>query len=469
MIQICNTKYKSKMASSIRTLNPATGKIEKEFQAYTSDEINQYIDEAHELYQTWRFESFEERKAVMKRVANEMRIQKSRLAALITTEMGKPLSESEIEVEYSANIIEYYADNAAEFLADTQLETEKGTAYVVSEPIGVLLGVMPWNFPFSQIARFAGPHIMVGNTVVLKTASNIPQCGIAFEEMFTAAGAPKGLYKNLLVSGKDTDSIVENPKIVGVSLTGSEAAGAQVASLAGKNVKPSVLELGGSDPMIVLDDADIEKVMNGTINGRLRNAGQACTSSKRIIVQEGIYDEYLKQITAYVNNMKVGDPTQADTNMGPVSSETALVKLLDQVNQSVEKGAKIVSGGKRIDRDGFFLEPTILTEIKPGMKAYDEEIFGPVVCIWKVKDAEEALKIANDTPFGLGASIYTKNVELAQKLARRIDSGMVYVKKQVSFSPELPFGGTKHSGYGREFSKAGILEFLNKKLVMIAK
>ena len=469
MIQICNTKYKSKMASSIRTLNPATGKIEKEFQAYTSDEINQYIDEAHELYQTWRFESFEERKAVMKRVANEMRVQKSRLAALITTEMGKPLSESEIEVEYSANIIEYYADNAAEFLADTQLETEKGTAYVVSEPIGVLLGVMPWNFPFSQIARFAGPHIMAGNTVVLKTASNIPQCGIAFEEMFTAAGAPKGLYKNLLVSGKDTDSIVENPKIVGVSLTGSEAAGAQVASLAGKNVKPSVLELGGSDPMIVLDDADIEKVMNGTINGRLRNAGQACTSSKRIIVQEGIYDEYLKQITAYVNNMKVGDPTQADTNMGPVSSETALVKLLDQVNQSVEKGAKIVSGGKRINRDGFFLEPTILTEIKPGMKAYDEEIFGPVVCIWKVKDAEEALKIANDTPFGLGASIYTKNVELAQKLARRIDSGMVYVNKQVSSSPELPFGGTKHSGYGRELSKAGILEFLNKKLVMIAK
>ena len=234
-------------------------------------------------------------------------------------------------------------------------------------------------------------------------------------------------------------------------------------------MKPSVLELGGSDPMIVLDDADIEKVMNGTINGRLRNAGQACTSSKRIIVQEGIYDEYLKQITAYVNNMKVGDPTQADTNMGPVSSETALVKLLDQVNQSVEKGAKIVSGGKRIDRDGFFLEPTILTEIKPGMKAYDEEIFGPVVCIWKVKDAEEALKIANDTPFGLGASIYTKNVELAQKLARRIDSGMVYVNKQVSSSPELPFGGTKHSGYGRELSKAGILEFLNKKLVMIAK
>ncbi|WP_291078462.1 MULTISPECIES: NAD-dependent succinate-semialdehyde dehydrogenase [unclassified Empedobacter] len=457
------------MASSIRTLNPATGKIEKEFQAYTSEEINQYIDDANELYQTWRFESFEERKAVMNRVANEMRKQKTRLAALITTEMGKPLYESEIEIDYSANIIEYYADNAEEFLANVPLQTEKGDAYVVSEPIGVLLGVMPWNFPFSQIARFAGPHIMAGNTVVLKTASNIPQCGIAFEEMFTAAGAPKGLYKNLLMSGKDTDTIINNPKIVGVSLTGSEAAGAEVASIAGKNVKPSVLELGGSDPMIVLNDADIEKVMSGTINGRLRNAGQACTSSKRIIVQEGIYDEYLKKITDYVNGMKVGDPTQADTNMGPVSSESALEKLLDQINDSANKGATIVSGGKRIDCDGFFLQPTILTDLKPGMKAYDEEVFGPVVCIWKVKDVEEAIKIANDTPYGLGASIYTEDVPNAEKIARRIDSGMVYVNKQVSSSPDLPFGGVKHSGYGRELSKAGIMEFINKKLIMIAK
>ena len=457
------------MASSIRTLNPATGKIEKEFQAYTSEEINQYIDDANELYQTWRFESFEERKAVMKRVANEMRKQKARLAALITTEMGKPLYESEIEIDYSANIIEYYADNAEEFLANVPIQTEKGDAYVVSEPIGVLLGVMPWNFPFSQIARFAGPHIMAGNTVVLKTASNIPQCGIAFEEMFTAAGAPKGLYKNLLMSGKDTDSIINNPKIVGVSLTGSEVAGAEVASIAGKNVKPSVLELGGSDPMVVLNDADIEKVMNGTINGRLRNAGQACTSSKRIIVQEGIYDEYLKKITDYINGMKVGDPTHADTNMGPVSSESALEKLLDQINDSANKGATIVSGGKRIDRDGFFLQPTILTDLKPGMKAYDEEVFGPVVCIWKVKDVEEAIKIANDTPYGLGASIYTEDVPNAEKIARRIDSGMVYVNKQVSSSPDLPFGGVKHSGYGRELSKAGIMEFINKKLIMIAK
>lgn len=457
------------MASSIRTLNPATGKVEKEFQAYTSEEINKYIDEANELYKEWRFVSYEERKVIMKRVANEMRKQKSHLASLITTEMGKPLRESEIEIDYSANIIEYYADNAEEFLASTPLETQKGTAYVVSEPIGVLLGVMPWNFPFSQIVRFAGPHIMAGNTVVLKTASNIPQCGIALEQLFIDAGAPKGLYKNLLMSGKDTDKIIENPKIVGVSLTGSEAAGAQVASIAGKHVKPSVLELGGSDPMIVLNDADIEKVMNGTINGRLRNAGQACTSSKRIIVQEGIYNEYLERITAYVNQMKVDDPTLPDTDMGPVSSENAMNGLLDQINDSVEKGATLVSGGKRLDRDGFFLQPTILTDLKPGMKGYDEEIFGPVVCIWKVKDIDEALQIANDTPYGLGASIYTEDVANAEKIARKIDSGMVFINKQVSSSPELPFGGIKNSGYGRELSKAGILEFVNKKLIMIAK
>ncbi|WP_313377296.1 NAD-dependent succinate-semialdehyde dehydrogenase [Chishuiella sp.] len=457
------------MASSIRTLNPATGKVEKEFQAYTSDEINQYINQAHELYKEWRFISYEERKAIMKRVANEMRKQKSHLASLITTEMGKPLRESEIEIDYSANIIDYYADHAEEFLANTPLDTEKGTAYVVSEPIGVLLGVMPWNFPFSQIARFAGPHIMAGNTVVLKTASNIPQCGIAFEQLFIDAGAPQGLYKNLLMSGKDTDKIIENPKIVGVSLTGSEAAGAQVASIAGKHVKPSVLELGGSDPMIVLNDADIEKAMSGTINGRLRNAGQACTSSKRIIVQEGIYNEYLERITAHVNQMKVDDPTLADTDMGPVSSESAMNTILDQINDSVEKGATLVAGGKRVEREGFFLQPTILTDLKPGMKGYDEEVFGPVVCIWKVKDIDEALHIANDTPYGLGASIYTEDVASAEKIARKIDSGMVFINKQVSSSPELPFGGVKNSGYGRELSKAGILEFVNKKLVMIAK
>ena len=457
------------MASSIRTLNPATGKIEKEFQPFTSEQINSAIQTADDLYKTWRFESFENRKKIVKAAASEMRAQKEYLAHLITTEMGKPLKESRIEIDYSANILDYYADNAEEFLKPQSLITEKGDAVVFSEAIGTLLGVMPWNFPFSQIARFAAPNIMAGNTILLKTASNIPQCGEAFEAIFTKVGAPKGLYTNLLISGKETSDLVKDDRIKGVSLTGSEAAGSSIAKIAGEQIKKSVLELGGTDPMIVLNDADLEKVMSGTINGRLRNAGQACTSSKRIIVQEDIFDSYLTQLKSHVENMKVGNPIEEDTDMGPVSSASALETLLDQVNQSVENGADLIFGGKRIGTEGSFMEPTILSNLKPGMKAYDEEVFGPVVCLIKVKTVDEALQIANDTNYGLGASIYTEDVNLAHDMARKIDSGMVYINKQVSSSPELPFGGTKRSGYGRELSKAGILEFLNKKLVLTSK
>ena len=453
------------MASSIRTLNPATGKIEKEFQPYTTDQINAAIQSANDLYKTWRFESFENRKKIVKAAAAEMRAQKEYLAKLITTEMGKPLRESRIEIDYSANILDYYADHAEEFLKPETLTTEKGDALVFSEPIGALLGVMPWNFPFSQIARFAAPNIMAGNTILLKTASNIPQCGEAFEAIFTKVGAPKGLYTNLLISGKETSKLVKDDRIKGVSLTGSESAGSSIAKIAGEQIKKSVLELGGTDPMIILNDADLEKVMLGTINGRLRNAGQACTSSKRIIVQEEIYDAYLTKLKAYVENMKVGNPLEDDTDMGPVSSASALETLLDQVNKSIENGAELITGGKQIESDGSFMEPTILANLKPGMKAYDEEVFGPVVCLIKVKTVDEALTIANDTMYGLGASIYTENINLAHEMARKIDSGMVYINKQVSSSPELPFGGTKRSGYGRELSKAGILEFLNRKLI----
>lgn len=457
------------MASSIRTLNPATGKIEKEFQPHTKEEINSAIQQADDLYQTWRFESFDNRKAIVKAAAAEMRAQKEHLATLITTEMGKPIRESRIEIDYSANILDYYADNAEEFLKPSTLTTEKGDAIVVSEAIGVLLGVMPWNFPFSQIARFAAPNIMAGNPILLKTASNIPQCGQAFEDIFTKVGAPKGLYTNLFINGKETSELVSDERIKGVSLTGSDAAGASIAKIAGENIKKSVLELGGTDPMIVLNDADLDKVMAGTINGRLRNAGQACTSSKRIIVQEEIYDAYLEKITAHVANMKVGNPMEEDTDMGPVSSTSAMETLLEQVAQSVENGANLVIGGKQIGTEGAFMEPTILTDLKPGMKAYNEEVFGPVVCIIKVKTVEEAITIANDTVYGLGASIYTENIEQAHEMARKIDSGMVYINKQVSSSPELPFGGTKRSGYGRELSKAGIQEFINKKLILTSK
>ena len=457
------------MASSIRTLNPTTGKIEKEFKQHTSNEINQKIDLAENTFKTWRYESFENRKQIIKAVANELRLQREELARLITTEMGKPIKESRIEIDYTARIFDYYADNAEQFLQPITYESEKGDANIVSDPIGVLLGVMPWNFPFSQIVRFAAPNLMAGNTIVLKTASNIPQCAQAFEDLFTKVNAPKGIYQNLFVSGQDIAEIVKNDKIKGVSLTGSDAAGSSIAKIAGENIKKTVLELGGTDPMIILNDADLEKVINGTINGRLRNAGQACTSSKRIIVQEDIYDSYLEKIAAYVNQLKVDDPMKEDTDMGPISSASALNTLLNQVKSSVEQGAKLITGGYQIGTEGSFMAPTILTDLKPGMKAYHEEVFGPVLCLIKVKTVEEAITIANDTAYGLGASIYSENVALAQDIARKIESGMVYINKQVSSSPDLPFGGTKRSGYGRELSKEGITEFVNKKLILTSK
>jgi len=454
------------MASSIRTLNPTTGKIEKEFQPHTSIEINQKIDLADNTFKTWRYESFENRKQIIKAVANEMRVQQEKLARLITVEMGKPIRESRIEIEYCARIFDYYADNAESFLQPRSYLSEKGDALIVPDPIGIILGVMPWNFPFSQITRFAAPNLMAGNTILLKTASNIPQCAQAFEDLFTTVNAPKGIYQNLFLNGKDTSALVTNSKIKGVSLTGSDTAGSSIAKVAGEHIKKSVLELGGTDPMIVLNDADLDKVIAGTINGRLRNAGQACTSSKRIIVQENIYNKYLSKITEYLKNLKVGNPLDENTDMGPVSSNSALNTLLDQINDSIEKGAKLITGGKQIGTEGSFLAPTILTDLKPGMRAYDEEVFGPVLCFIKVKTIDEAITIANDTAYGLGASIYTETTPLAQEIARKIESGMVYINKQVSSSPELPFGGTKKSGYGRELSKAGILEFVNEKLIL---
>lgn len=454
------------MTSSIRTLNPTTGITEKEFQSHTPTELNLKIELAHHAFKKWRLTSFEDRKQVIKSVANELRLQKEELARLITIEMGKPIKESRIEIDYTARIFDYYADYAEDFLKPTAYTSEKGEAFIVSDPIGVLLGIMPWNFPFSQIVRFAAPNLMAGNTILLKTASNIPQCAQAFEDLFTKVNAPKGIYQNLFISGGETSALVENSLIKGVSLTGSDAAGASIAKVAGANIKKTVLELGGTDPMIVLDDADLEKVMGGTINGRLRNAGQACTSSKRILVQEGIYDTYLEKITAHIKQLKVGNPLNEDTDMGPISSASALQNLLGQVEDSVSKGATLITGGHQIDTAGFFMEPTILTDLKPGMKAYDEEVFGPVICLIKVKTIEEAIEIANDTAYGLGASIYSENVSLAQEIARSIESGMVYINKQVSSSPDLPFGGTKRSGYGRELSKEGISEFINKKLIL---
>ena len=379
--------------------------------------------------------------------------------------MGKLFAQSEGEIALSADIIDYYAANGEKFLADEQLNPEYGEAYIKKSPIGVLLGVEPWNFPFYQVARFAAPNIMIGNVVLVKHASNVPQCAQAIEDIFIEAGAPKGLYTNLFISGSNVSAYISDERIKGVSLTGSELAGASLAAAAGKALKKSVLELGGSDAFIVLEDADIDQAVDWAVIGRMNNTGQCCVAAKRFIVVDAVADEFLNKFKAKLTDLKVGDPMDSDTQLGPLSSEGAAVQLADQVQRSVDAGAKVILGGKRINRPGAFIEATILTDIKPGMAAYHEELFGPVASFYRVKDEVEAIKLANDSPFGLGGSVFTADKKRGEDVAALIDTGMVFINHPTWTQPDLPFGGTKRSGYGRELSSLGVEEFVNKKLI----
>jgi succinate-semialdehyde dehydrogenase/glutarate-semialdehyde dehydrogenase len=397
-----------------------------------------------------------------------MRDKKESLAILITLEMGKPITQAEGEIVLSADIIDYYAKHGAKFLEDKPLKPEFGSAFVRYSPIGVLLGVEPWNFPFYQVARFAAPNIMIGNTVLVKHASNVPQCAIAIEELFLEAGAPKGVYTNILISGKRATELVADERIKGVSLTGSEAAGSSIASAAGKYMKKSVLELGGSDAFIILEDADIDKTVEWAVVGRINNNGECCVAAKRFIAVEPIADEFIQKFKDKLSKLKVGDPMDRRTKLGPLSSEEAAVQLADQVTRSVAKGAKVLLGGKRMDREGAFMEPTILTDLKPGIAAYGEELFGPVASFYRVKDEQAAIDLANDSAFGLGGSVFTRDIERGKRVADQIDTGMVFINHPTWTQADLPFGGTKGSGYGRELSELGIDEFVNKKLIRVS-
>lgn len=453
---------------AIQTTNPATNKILKSFDEMTDKQVDDAIVQAANTFQDWKKTSYSERAAVLNKVASLMREKKTALATLITLEMGKLFSQAEGEVELSANILDYYAKNGEAFLADKKLEPELGEAIIRSSPIGVLLGVQPWNFPFYQVARFIAPNIMVGNTILVKHASMVPQCAIAIEDLFKEAQAPKGLYTNLLISGKRASAIVSDKRIKGVSLTGSEAAGASLAAEAGKNLKKSVLELGGNDALIVLEDADIDKTVEWAVVGRMNNNGQSCIASKRIIAIEAIADEFIEKYTAKLAKLKVGDPMDSNTELGPLSSEEALLHLVDQVERSVAAGATVLLGGKRVDGPGAFMEPTILTDLNPEIPAYHEELFGPVSSFYRVKDEAAAIALANDSDFGLGGSIFTKDIERGKRIADQIDSGMVFINHPTWTQADLPFGGTKGSGYGRELSEIGIHEFVNKKLIRVS-
>jgi succinate-semialdehyde dehydrogenase/glutarate-semialdehyde dehydrogenase len=450
---------------SYQSFNPSTGKLLKQFQELTDAELEAKIAAAATCYETWRHKTYAERAVILANAAVLMHEQVDALAHTMTLEMGKRIAEARGEVEFSSNILDYYAKNAERFLADVDLHPTLGKGHMESSPIGVVFGVEPWNFPYYQLARVAGPHLMAGNVLLIKHAGIVPQCAIAFEKILIDAGAPIGLYTNLLISHEQSDRVVDDPRIKGVALTGSVAAGRSIAARAGQNLKPSSMELGGSDAFIVLDDADLEHTIKWAVWGRMYNTGQTCCAAKRFIVSEKLADKFLEKFQAALGALKAGDPLDEKTTLGPLSSESALVDLLKQVDGAVAHGAKVVMGGKRIDRPGSYMQPTILTGIKPENPAFREEFFGPVALFFPVKDEEAAIALANDSDFGLGGSVFTKDLARGQRVASRIETGMMFINNISWSDAELPFGGIKDSGYGRELGDMGIQQFVNKKLV----
>jgi len=452
----------------IQTINPTTNTVIQTFAEMTDEQLDNAVAKAASSFEDWKQTDFKLRASLLHKVAGLLREKKDMLAKMITLEMGKLFAHAEGEIKLSAEIFDYYASNGENFLADKILHPVHGEALIRHSPIGVLLGVEPWNFPFYQVARFAAPNIMTGNTILVKHASIVPQCGIAIEELFKEAGAPVGLYTNLLISGTRASALVADKRIKGVSLTGSEEAGASIASEAGKYLKKSVLELGGSDAFIVLEDADMDKTVEWAVTGRINNNGQCCVASKRFIVVESVADIFLEKFKTKLSQLIVGDPMEADTQLGPMSSEAAAAQIANQVQKAVDGGATILLGGKRVKREGAFMEPTIIANMQQNNPVYYEELFGPVATFFRVKDEQGAIDLANDSPYGLGGSVFTEDIERGKRVADQIDTGMVFINHPTWTQADLPFGGTKRSGYGRELSELGIDEFVNKKLIRIS-
>jgi succinate-semialdehyde dehydrogenase/glutarate-semialdehyde dehydrogenase len=451
-----------------QSVNPYDGKTLKTFAELTDKQLETAIATAATCFETWRTKTYAERAVIVAKAGAIMHAKIDEFARPMTLEMGKRINEARGEVEFSANILAYYAKNAERFLAPVKLHPTVGEAHMESSPLGVIFGVEPWNFPYYQLARVAGPHLMAGNVLMVKHAGCVPQCAIAFENLWIEAGAPAGLYTNLLISHDQSDDVVDDPRIKGVALTGSVAAGRSIAARAGQNLKVSSMELGGSDAFIVLDDADLEHTVKWAVWGRMYNTGQTCCAAKRFIVHEKIADKFLEKFQAALTALKPGDPMDEKTTLGPLSTESALVDLLKQVDNAVSKGAKVLMGGKRIDRPGSFMQPTILTDIKPENPAFRDEFFGPVALFFRVKDEDAAIALANDSDFGLGGSVFTKDVARGKRVASRVDTGMMFINNISWSDADLPFGGIKNSGYGRELGDMGIQEFVNKKLVRTA-
>jgi succinate-semialdehyde dehydrogenase/glutarate-semialdehyde dehydrogenase len=455
--------------SKYAVINPATRETVQEYPEISDSDLEAAIAAAAEAHRSWGLEtSAAERGALVQKVADFHSERREELASIIVREMGKPMEQALGEVDFCAAIYGFYAERAEDLLADEpiQLLEGDGTAVVRKSSVGALVGIMPWNFPYYQVARFAGPNLVVGNTVLLKPAHQCPESAEAIQKMMDDAGFPKGAYQTILATNDQIEKAISDPRVRGVSLTGSERAGAAVAEIAGRNLKKVVLELGGSDPFILLGADDLDEAVDAAVAGRLDNTGQSCNAAKRFIVADELYDDFLAKFSEKMAATKPGDPTSEDAAMGPLSSDSASETLQDQLDRAVAQGAEVVAGG---DRDGNFFPSTVLTGITPDNDAYREEFFGPVASVYRVGSEEEAIEIANDTPFGLGSYVFSNDPEQAQRVADALDTGMVYVNGVGLDSPELPFGGVKRSGFGRELGTYGIEEFINKKLIRAVK
>jgi succinate-semialdehyde dehydrogenase/glutarate-semialdehyde dehydrogenase len=452
---------------AISTVNPATGEEVRSFEALTAGEIDEKIQHAVDAFGEYKKTSFAERSRMMLRAAEILEEEAEEFGRLMTSEMGKTLAAATAEAQKCARGCRYYAENAERFMADEEVELEGARAYIRYEPLGPVLAIMPWNFPFWQVFRHVAPALMAGNVILLKHASNVPQCALAIEDIIHRAGFAEAAFQTLLIGSSQVQDVIDDPRVRAVTLTGSEGAGRQVGSEAGENIKPSVLELGGSDPFIVMPSADLEKAISTAVTSRTLNNGQSCINAKRIIVHQEIANEFERRFVEQMASLKVGDPMSADTDMGPLATSQILEDVDGQVRKSVEAGARVLTGGKPMDEPGNFYPPTVITDIPRESPAYREEIFGPVASLFKVKDIDEAISIANDTSFGLGSSAWTNDPEERERFISEIEAGMVYINRMVESTPEVPFGGAKNSGYGRELSHFGIHEFTNIKTVWI--
>jgi succinate-semialdehyde dehydrogenase/glutarate-semialdehyde dehydrogenase len=452
---------------AIESINPATEEIMERFDELTPDAIESALASSFRTFQAWRKTPLEDRSRLMAKAAADLRSEKQRLGRLITLEMGKPITEAEAEVEKCAWCCEHYAANTATYLADQSRESSASESYVAFDPLGPVLAIMPWNFPFWQVFRFAAPALMAGNTALLKHSSNVPRCSLEIADVFRWAGFPEGAFQSLLIGAAAVERLIDDDRIRAVTLTGSDVTGSKVAAAAGKALKKTVLELGGSDPFIVLADADVEKAVAVAVTARNQNNGQSCIAAKRFIVESAIADEFEGRFAAAVHALRLGDPLERETKVGPLARGDLRADLESQVKRSVGGGARIATGGHAPERAGYFYSPTVLTGVMPDMPAFREETFGPVAAVIRAVDADGAVRLANDTAFGLGASLWTGDLERGRRLARDIEAGAVFINGMVASDPRLPFGGIKRSGYGRELSEFGIREFVNVKTVWI--